>query len=52
MYIHRKKAHPEEWEEAQRKRYSGNLPPNYKGETPASNSNNSALPATANQTPT
>ncbi|XP_058986083.1 transcription factor grauzone isoform X3 [Musca domestica] len=52
MYIHRKKAHPEEWEEAQRKRYSGNLPPNYKGETPASNSNNSALSATANQAPT
>uniref|UniRef100_A0A1I8MG54 C2H2-type domain-containing protein n=1 Tax=Musca domestica TaxID=7370 RepID=A0A1I8MG54_MUSDO len=55
MHQHRKKAHPVEWEEAQRKKYSGNLPPNYKRPTPAatvSNSNNnSVLPATVNQVP-
>lgn len=30
MHNHRKKVHPIEWEEASRKRYSGNLPPNFK----------------------
>ncbi|XP_073845574.1 uncharacterized protein isoform X2 [Musca autumnalis] len=30
MHHHRKKAHPKEWEETLRARYSGNLPPNYK----------------------
>ncbi|KAM7341945.1 uncharacterized protein ACRADG_009538 [Cochliomyia hominivorax] len=30
MHNHRKKVHPKEWEEASRKRYSGNLPPNFK----------------------
>lgn len=27
MYTHRKKAHPQKWEEAFREKYSGNLPP-------------------------
>ncbi|XP_061402524.1 transcription factor grauzone-like [Musca vetustissima] len=31
MHHHRKKIHPKEWEETCRARYSGNLPPNYKG---------------------
>lgn len=30
MHAHRKKYHPNEWEEAQRDKFSGNLPPNYK----------------------
>ncbi|XP_061396129.1 zinc finger protein 184-like [Musca vetustissima] len=55
MHQHRKKAHPVEWEEAQRKKYSGNLPPNYKRPTPpvvASNSSSNTTmppPATTNQ---
>lgn len=37
MHHHRKKMHPKEWEETSRKRYSGNLPPNFKPPTvPAS----------------
>ncbi|XP_005189348.2 transcription factor grauzone isoform X1 [Musca domestica] len=36
MHQHRKKAHPVEWEEAQRKKYSGNLPPNYRRPTTTS----------------
>lgn len=39
MYMHRKKAHPAEWEEEKRKRYSGNFPPNSKS-TNAPNSVN------------
>ncbi|XP_061402525.1 transcription factor grauzone-like [Musca vetustissima] len=31
MHHHGKKNHPKEWEETCRARYSGNLPPNYKG---------------------
>ncbi|XP_075166580.1 transcription factor grauzone-like [Haematobia irritans] len=30
MHSHRKKAHPKEWEEECREKYSGNLPPKYK----------------------
>ncbi|XP_013102876.2 transcription factor grauzone [Stomoxys calcitrans] len=30
MHSHRKKAHPKEWEEECRAKYSGNLPPKYK----------------------
>ncbi|XP_073823765.1 uncharacterized protein [Musca autumnalis] len=52
MHQHRKKAHPVEWEEAQRKKYSGNLPPNYKRPTAlvTASNNTATLPAATNQT--
>ncbi|XP_013116977.1 transcription factor grauzone [Stomoxys calcitrans] len=46
MHNHRKKAHPVEWEEARRKKYSGNLPPNFKPPTTTNNSHYFPLPAT------
>ncbi|XP_013111782.2 transcription factor grauzone [Stomoxys calcitrans] len=49
MHQHRKKAHPIEWEEAQRKKYSGNLPPNFKRPSTSSNSQNQTLTADINQ---
>ncbi|XP_061400992.1 transcription factor grauzone-like [Musca vetustissima] len=54
MHNHRKKAHPAEWEEARRKKYSGNLPPNFKPPTTTSTAttttNNSShyFPVTVN----
>ncbi|XP_037824139.1 zinc finger protein 208-like [Lucilia sericata] len=40
FHSHRKKSHRKEWEEATRKKYSGNLPPNYNPPPPAPPSNN------------
>ncbi|XP_061396130.1 transcription factor grauzone-like [Musca vetustissima] len=51
MYHHRQKAHPIEWEEAQRKKYSGNLPPNYERPTSSAvtaSGDNSTMSATTN----
>lgn len=40
FHSHRKKSHRKEWEEATRKKYSGNLPPNYNPPPTSSNNNN------------
>ncbi|XP_075168097.1 transcription factor grauzone-like [Haematobia irritans] len=45
MHNHRKKAHPVEWEEARRKKYSGNLPPNFKPPTTTNNTHYYPVPA-------
>lgn len=43
FHSHRKKAHPKEWEEATRKKYSGKLPPNYNPPS-TNNTNDCELP--------
>ena len=30
MHAHRKEVHPKEWENSQREKFSGNLPPKYR----------------------
>ncbi|XP_075150585.1 uncharacterized protein LOC142224688 isoform X1 [Haematobia irritans] len=49
MHQHRKKAHPVEWEEARRKKYSGNLPQNFTRMSRDDNSQSQILPMDLDQ---